>query len=54
MPAMYNDEIAIPSLMKRGVTLEDARRNWGVAGCVEMGVQGQKCVTSQIPDISIK
>ena len=43
MPAMYNDEIAIPSLMKRGVTLEDARRNWGVAGCVEMGVQGQMC-----------
>ena len=43
MPAMYNDEIAIPSLMNRGVSLEDARRNWGVAGCVEMGLQGQMC-----------
>ena len=43
MPAMYNDEVAIPSLMNRGVSLEDARRNWGVAGCVEMGVQGQMC-----------
>lgn len=43
MPAMYNDEIAIPSLMNRGVTMEDARRNWGVAGCVEMGLQGQMC-----------
>ena len=32
MPAMYNDEIAIPSLMNRGVSMEDARRNWGVAG----------------------
>ncbi|MGI6069176.1 MAG: glycyl radical protein [Blautia sp.] len=43
MPAMYNDEIAIPSLMNRGVTMQDARRNWGVAGCVEMGLQGQMC-----------
>lgn len=43
MPAVYNDEIAIPSLMLRGVTLEHARRNFGVAGCVEMGVQGQMC-----------
>lgn len=43
MPAVYNDEIAIPSLMNRGVTMEDARRNWGVAGCVEMGLQGQMC-----------
>ncbi|HIX58931.1 MAG TPA: glycyl radical protein [Candidatus Blautia gallistercoris] len=43
MPAMYNDEIAIPSLMNRGVSMEDARRNWGVAGCVEMGLQGQMC-----------
>ena len=43
MPAMYNDEIAIPSLVNRGVKLEHARRNFGVAGCVEMGLQGQMC-----------
>lgn len=43
MPAVYNDEIAIPSLMNRGVKLEHARRNFGVAGCVEMGLQGQMC-----------
>lgn len=43
MPAVYNDEIAIPSLMNRGVSMKDARRNWGVAGCVEMGLQGQMC-----------
>lgn len=43
MPAMYNDTIAIPSLMNRGVSMKDARRNWGVAGCVEMGLQGQMC-----------
>lgn len=43
MPAVYNDEIAITSLMNRGVKLEHARRNFGVAGCVEMGLQGQMC-----------
>jgi len=43
MPAMYNDEIAIPSLMMRGVSREHARLNFGVAGCVEMGLQGQMC-----------
>ncbi len=43
MPAFYNDEIAIPSLVSRGVKLEHARENFGVAGCVEMGLQGQMC-----------
>ncbi len=43
MPAMYNDEIAIPSLVSRGVSIEDARREFGVIGCVEMGVQGKLC-----------
>lgn len=43
MPALYNDEIAIPALMMRGVKLEHARANFGVAGCVEMGLQGQMC-----------
>lgn len=43
MPAVYNDEIAITSLVNRGVKIEHARRNFGVAGCVEMGLQGQMC-----------
>lgn len=43
MPAVYNDEIAILSLMNRGVKMEHARRNFGIAGCVEMGLQGQMC-----------
>ncbi|MEI6100503.1 MAG: pyruvate formate lyase family protein, partial [Eubacteriales bacterium] len=41
MPAFYNDEIAIPSLVNRDVKLEHARENFAVAGCVEMGLQGQ-------------
>jgi len=43
MPAMYNDEIAVPSLVSRGVAVEDARRDWAVIGCVEMGIQGKLC-----------
>lgn len=34
MPAYYNDEVIIPSLTNRGVTLEDAR-DYGIIGCVE-------------------
>lgn len=34
MPAYYNDEVIIPSLTSRGVTLEDAR-DYGIIGCVE-------------------
>lgn len=33
-PALYNDEVIIPSLINRGVTLEDAR-NYSIVGCVE-------------------
>ncbi|MDF2611185.1 MAG: pyruvate formate-lyase [Lachnospiraceae bacterium] len=43
MPAFYNDDVAIVSLMDRGVTLKHARENFAVAGCVEMGLQGQMC-----------
>jgi formate C-acetyltransferase len=43
MPAFYNDEVAIVALMDRGVTLKHARKNFAVAGCVEMGLQGQMC-----------
>ncbi|MCT4687895.1 glycyl radical protein [Vallitalea sp.] len=34
MPAYYNDEVIIPSLISRGLTLEDAR-DYGIIGCVE-------------------
>ncbi len=33
-PAYYNDEVIIPSLMSRGLTLEDAR-DYDIIGCVE-------------------
>ncbi|MCD7739591.1 MAG: glycyl radical protein [Lachnospiraceae bacterium] len=33
-PAYYNDEVIIPSLMSRGLTLEDARE-YNIIGCVE-------------------
>ncbi len=34
LPAYYNDEIIIPSMMARGVSLEDAR-DYCIIGCVE-------------------
>ena len=34
MPAYYNDEVIIPSIMARGLTLEDAR-DYCIIGCVE-------------------
>ena len=34
MPAFYSDEVVIPSLVSRGVTLRDAR-DYGIIGCVE-------------------
>jgi len=43
MPALYNDEIAIPSLISRGVQIPDAREYFAVIGCDEMGVQGKLC-----------
>lgn len=40
LPAYYNDEIIIPALMSRGVTLEDAR-NYQIIGCVEPSVEAK-------------
>jgi len=40
MPAFNNDEIIIPSLIKQGVTEEDAY-NYSAIGCVEVGVPGK-------------
>ena len=34
LPAYYNDEVIIPALMNRGLTLEDARE-YNIIGCVE-------------------
>lgn len=34
LPAYYNDEVIIPSLMNRGLSLEDAR-TYNIIGCVE-------------------
>ncbi len=40
MPAFNNDEIIIPSFIKRGVTQEDAY-NYSAIGCVETAVPGR-------------
>ncbi|MHB9033832.1 MAG: glycyl radical protein [Anaerolineae bacterium] len=40
MPALFNDEVIIPGLVSRGVALEDAR-DYGIVGCVEIGVPGK-------------
>lgn len=40
MPALVNDKIIIPSLMIRGVSLEDAR-NYSTMGCLEVQVPGK-------------
>lgn len=34
LPAYYNDEVIIPSLVNRGLTLKDARE-YNIIGCVE-------------------
>jgi len=34
MPAYYNDEVIIPSLVNNGLTIQDARE-YGIIGCVE-------------------
>ena len=36
LPAMYNDEVIIPALTNRGISLHDAR-GYGLIGCVEPG-----------------
>ena len=42
MPELMNDEMHIPSLMNRGVKLEDARGYTNI-GCVEPAVPGKTC-----------
>lgn len=40
LPAYYNDEVIIPSLMSRGLTLQDARE-YNIIGCVEPQKSGK-------------
>lgn len=40
LPAYYNDEVIIPSLMNMGIPMEEARC-YGIIGCVEPQVQGK-------------
>lgn len=40
LPAYYNDEVIIPSMLSRGVSLEDAR-NYCIIGCVEPQTPGK-------------
>lgn len=40
LPAYYNDEVIIPSLLNRGLTMEDAR-DYNIIGCVEPQKSGK-------------
>jgi formate C-acetyltransferase len=40
MPYYFNDEVIIPGLLNRGIPLSDAR-DYGVVGCVEIGIPGR-------------
>lgn len=40
LPAYYNDEVIIPSMLNMGVTIEDAR-NYCIIGCVEPQAPGK-------------
>ncbi len=40
LPAYYNDEVIIPALMNRGLTLQDAR-DYNIIGCVEPQKSGK-------------
>jgi len=40
MPAFNNDEVVIPGMLERGVSLEDAR-DYAAIGCIEVAVPGK-------------
>jgi formate C-acetyltransferase len=40
LPAYYNDEVIIPALVNRGLTMEDAR-DYNIIGCVEPQKSGK-------------
>ena len=41
MPALHNDELMVPSLLSRGVSLEDAR-DYAIVGCIEPIIPGKQ------------
>lgn len=41
MPALHNDDLMIPSLLARGVSLEDAN-NYAIVGCIEPIIPGKQ------------
>jgi len=45
MPALFNDEIIVPSLQRRDIPINDAR-DYAIIGCVEPGWQGRGCCVS--------
>ena len=45
MPALFNDEAAISSLVTHGYPLEEAR-NYAVVGCVELGLPGRSFLST--------
>ncbi|MHA1894928.1 MAG: glycyl radical protein [Candidatus Helarchaeota archaeon] len=51
-PAVFNDEIIIPALMKAGNSLEDAR-NYSIIGCVEPTSSGNTFGCTSGNDISL-
>jgi len=40
MPALYNDDVFIPALMRYGISQEDAR-NYAMNGCSQVDIQGK-------------
>ncbi|MBM3242557.1 hypothetical protein FJZ31_40370 [Candidatus Poribacteria bacterium] len=40
MPALYNDEVLIPAMMRYGITVEDAR-DYAMNGCSQVDIQGK-------------
>ncbi len=40
-PKMFSDQVIIPSMLKKGISLEDAR-DYGIVGCVEQSVPGKE------------
>jgi len=40
-PKIFSDQVIIPTMQKRGITLEDAR-NYVIVGCVELSVPGRE------------
>jgi formate C-acetyltransferase len=45
VPALFNDEAAIGSLLSHGYPLDDAR-NYGVVGCVELAIPGNSFLST--------